>query len=418
LKLSEKCYPLLALKSPFNFIHMKKLEVGIPNLPGIAKFKEQIDGIFNRRQLTNNGPLVQELEKVWEDKFKVKHAIAVSNATMGLYLAMEALLPKGAKVIVPSFTFIASAHAITQASLNPKFIDCGGPSMMYHPSTLILDDMLNKEPGIKGVLIPNLFGTASNCEFIGSIAKRRNVKLIYDSAHGVGTSFRSTSNKPIPLGGFGDCEVFSLHATKLINGFEGGIITTNNSDLAVTLREMRNFGFQENAGVQGSSVGYGTNAKLSEIHALMALCNLEYLDEIINHNKMIFDLYVKHLPMQINVMAPIAYTYKCNYSYVPCEVGGSESSIRNRSLRDFILKYIYEKANIRARIYFKPCHLNPIYKVLENKVPNAERLAATSFCLPTGLNIDKDDVIYICAKIRESIEQFNTLSKSQGAACN
>lgn len=352
----------------------KKYYVGKPNILDRNKFLERVNTILDSGILTNNGPFVQELEDKFRKYTKTKYAIAVANATLGLELVLNSL-PAG-EVIVPTFTFIATVHAITRAGHYPVFVD-------------IQDDCLVNPEHIEAAITPktvailpvNLFGNICDPATYDYFQDCYSVPVIFDSAHSVGCK----------TGDNGLAEVFSLHATKLCNGFEGGIITTNDSNLAIKLRQYRNFGYVGPIpDPEGEIVELGTNAKLSEIHAAAALTNFEQLSTIIAHNKYIWSCYQSFLPEDVGLLTPNPYE-SSNFSYIVCK----------HKKRDEVVSYLH-KSDIFARKYFKHlCH--SVYNDNTN-CPIAEDLASSVFCLPTGLDITIDDVKNICARIRSILE--------------
>ena len=368
---------------------MREYYVGEPNILNKELFLKRASDILDSRRLTNGGKYVKELEYEVEQYLNVGHAIAVSNATVGLELALRAFLKRDSLVFVPSFTFIATIHAIKNAGGIPCFID------IEDDFTIELEKMAKNSlnnpfcPG-KAILACNLFGNICNIERLKTIAKENDIKLIYDSAHALGCLDEKSEKY---VGNFGDCEIFSLHATKLVNSGEGGIITTNNGELADKLRRMRNFGFSPTGGPQGEVIDYGTNAKMSELTAALGLTSFESIQEIIGWNYENFKAYKKYLPKEVSLMEP--NTYFSNFSYIIVEV--------DQSKRDSLVDYL-QKHSIFARTYFQPCHLTTIYKTKQQlNWLKTERKAKRVIALPTGINVDKTDIKYICEVIGEGL---------------
>ena len=230
-----------------------KLYVGRPNIGDRERFLERVNGILDRRWLSNDGPLLKEFEEKVAAFLGVKNVVAMCNATAALEIACRALDLKG-EVIVPSYTFVATAHALQWQEITPVFCDMNPATHNIDPAKI--EKLIT--PRTTGIIGVHVWGRGCDAQAIESIAAKRNLKVMYDASHG----FACTKGGRM-LGTFGECEVFSFHATKFLNCFEGGAVVTNNDDLAEKMRLMRNFGF-----VDFDKVVYlGVNGKMSEIHA-------------------------------------------------------------------------------------------------------------------------------------------------------
>ena len=247
-----------------------KLHVGRPNIGNRDRLLARINDILDRRWLSNNGIYVQEFEQRIAELVGVKHCIAICNATIALEIAIRAAGLKG-EVIIPSFTFVATAHSLQWQEITPVFCD-------VDPYTHNLDPLKIEQaitPRTTGIIGVHLWGRPCNVEALTKIAQNHNLKLMFDASHAFGCSTKGRM-----VGSFGDAEVFSFHATKFLNAFEGGAIVTNNDELATKIRLMKNFGFAGNDNV----VYIGTNGKMHEASAAMGLTGLESLDEFIDVN--------------------------------------------------------------------------------------------------------------------------------------
>jgi dTDP-4-amino-4,6-dideoxygalactose transaminase len=351
------------------FLMNNKLYVGRPNIGDRERFLERVNGILDRRWLSNDGPLLKEFEEKVAGFLGVKNVVAMCNATVALEIACRALDLKG-EVIVPSYTFVATAHALQWQEITPVFCDMNPATHNIDP-TKIERLITPRTTGIVGV---HVWGRGCETEVIEEIAAKRNLKVMYDASHGFGCTKGGRM-----LGTFGECEVFSFHATKFLNCFEGGAVVTNNDDLAEKMRLMRNFGF-----VDFDKVVYlGVNGKMSEIHAAMGLTNFEAMDEIISVNRRNYEAYKAGLA-ELPGISVIDY----------------EVCRRNR---DQIVEALHAN-NIIARKYFWPgCHKMEPYRSLQ---PNAglllaetERVAARVIVLPTGQSITAEIVADICSII-------------------
>src|SRR5215471_3374342 len=209
------------------------LHVGRPNIGNRERFEERVGEILDNRWLTNNGPYVKKFEQRIADFVGVKHCVAMCNATVALEIAIRASGMFG-EVIVPSFTFIATANALEWQGITPVFCDIDPATYNLNPD--LVEELIT--PRTTGILPVHVFGRACDIARLSEIARRRDLKLLFDSAHAFGCSYKGQM-----IGRFGNAEVFSFHATKFLNSLEGGAIVTNDDELAKRLRLMKNFGF-------------------------------------------------------------------------------------------------------------------------------------------------------------------------------
>ena len=245
----------------------ERLHVGRPNIGDLARFQERLDDMFERRWLTNDGPYVQAFERRVAELCGVRHCIAMANGTIGLEIMLRAVGMKG-EVIVPSFTFVATAHALQWQEIRPVFAD-------VDPVTHTLDPRRVEElitPRTTGIVGVHCWGTACDVEGLQDVADRHNLALVFDAAHAFGCSSGGRM-----IGSFGRAECFSFHATKIVNTFEGGAVTTDDDELAQAMRYMRNFGF---AGVD-RVVHLGSNGKMPEVCAIMGLTSLDSYEDFV-----------------------------------------------------------------------------------------------------------------------------------------
>jgi dTDP-4-amino-4,6-dideoxygalactose transaminase len=370
----------------------KLLHVGRPNLGDRNALIARINGMLDRRWFSNNGPLVQEFENKIADFIGVKHAVAMCNATVALEIASRALKLHG-EVIVPSYTFVATAHALQWQEITPVFCDMDPATHNIDPAKI--EQLIT--PKTTGILGVHVWGRRCDTEIIEEIAARRNLKVMYDASHGFACSRGGRM-----LGTFGECEVFSFHATKFLNCFEGGAVVTNSDDLAKKMRLMRNFGFQG-----FDDVAYlGVNGKMTEVCAAMGLTSLEAVDEIIAVNLRNYEAYKSGLA-NLPGISLINYdpAERNNYQYVVLEVD-PDLCPRNR---DEIVEALHTE-NIFARKYFWPgCHRMEPYRSLQPNagllLPETERISARVIVLPTGQMVDVEMVQRICNVIMKAVKK-------------
>jgi dTDP-4-amino-4,6-dideoxygalactose transaminase len=366
------------------------LHVGRPNIGGKERLLQRISQIVDCRWLTNSGPCVEEFEQQLRQLLGISHCDCLSNATDGLQLAMRAMEMHG-EVIVPAFTFIATAHAVQWLGFTPVFCD-------VDPRTHTLDPARVEElitPRTTGILGVHLWGQPCDIEALAAIASRHGLKLLFDAAHAFSCSWRGRM-----IGNFGDAEVFSFHATKVFNTFEGGALATNNRELAWRVRRMRNFGF---AGLDQTD-SLGTNAKMSEASAAMGLTNLESLQDFIETNQRNYHMYRRGIEGIPGLrMLEFDANEKRNYQYVVLEVEESEAILSRDALQEILWA-----ENVLARRYFYPgCHrMEPYSSTMPNvgsRLPVTEWLAHRVLVLPTGTAVNTEQIEIICGILRFAI---------------
>jgi len=363
------------------------VHVGRPNIGGRARLLERLNAILDSRWLTNGGPCVQEFEARIAERLNVKHCIAVCNATVGLEIAVRALDLSG-EVVVPSFTFVATAHALQWLGIKPVFGDVKRETHALDPQAV--ERLIT--PRTTGIVGVHLWGNPCDIEALSDLARRHGLRLMFDAAHAFGCSHAGRM-----IGGFGEAEVFSFHATKFVNCFEGGAITTNSDETARRARLMQNFGFSGYDQVEC----VGTNGKMSEISAAMGLTSLESMEQIIRHNRRLIEAYRRELA-GIAGLTVLEYPLaeRRNYQYVIVEIDAGRFGLS----RDQLVEVLHAE-NLLARRYFYPgCHRMEPYRTLEpdagRRLPVTEWLCDRVMALPTGTAVSGDDVAVIGSIIR------------------
>jgi dTDP-4-amino-4,6-dideoxygalactose transaminase len=367
------------------------LHVGRPNIGNRQEILRRIEQILDSRWLSNNGPLVREFESKLENYLQVKHCIAICNGTVALELATRALDFKG-EVIVPSYTFIATPHALQWQGIRPVFADINPSTHNLDPSA-VRKRITKRTTGIIGV---HLWGRICPVEELQAIADEHGLRLMFDASHAFGCSRAGRM-----IGNFGECEVFSFHATKFLNAFEGGAITTNNDDLAARIRLMKNFGFHGYDNV----IYLGTNGKMTEVCAAMGITGLEAIGEFIATNQANYEAYrkgVADIP-GIEIMSyPKGDTY--NYQYVIAEVSPQCALSRDE------LVAVLHCENVLARKYFWPgCHHMKPYRELypeeDQFLTQTNKLSPRVIVLPTGTAVSPKEIAVVCDIIRTACLQ-------------
>lgn len=335
------------------------IPVSEPFLPPIAEYNKLIQTLWESRWLTNNGIYVQELEKRLKEHLQIPSIFFVSNGTIGLQLALNALRING-EVITTPFSFVATTASIIWENNQPVFVD-------IDPDTLCID--VNKIERVitdetKAILATHVFGIPCDVEKIQELAEKYNLRVIYDAAHAFGVKYRDKS-----LLRYGDISVLSFHATKLFHTVEGGGIVNNvSNDIGERIQSLRSFGYEnEHFHVPG------INGKNSEFHAAMGLCNLGYVDLIVKKRKELTEVYDTYLISKIKrpkLMGNIHY----NYAYYPIIFRSEEQLLR--------VKLTLESHSIQTRRYFYPS-LNKLPYINEgNNCPISEDISKRILCLP------------------------------------
>ena len=379
----------------------EKLHVGRPNIGDRERLLERINEILDSRWLSNSGPYEQELERRIAEMIGVRHCIAMCNATVAMEIAIRALDLTG-EVIVPSFTFVATAHALQWQQIKPVFADIDERTHTLSPARV--EELIT--PRTTGIIGVHLWGRPCEADALAEIAARHKLKLLYDAAHAFGATHGGRM-----IGNFGDAEVFSFHATKFLNSFEGGAVTTNDDELAAKIRLMKNFGF---AGYD-RVIYIGTNGKMTEVCAAMGLTSLDALDELVAVNRRNYERYGELLAGLPGVeLMRYDGAEKCNYQYLVVEVDEAATKIS----RDDLLQ-ILQAENVVARRYFYPgCHRMEPYRTLDPEagrvLPVTERVAARVLVLPTGTAVGAGEIEQICDIIRTAVAHGGEASARLG----
>jgi len=364
--------------------------VGRPNVGDRRALHARIDGLLDRRWLSNDGPLVREFEQAICDLTGTAHCVAVCNATVALEILIRALGLAG-EVIVPSFTFVATAHALQWLGLTPVFCDVDPITHNIDPAQV--ERLIT--PRTAAVLGVHVWGRPCDVDRLSAIAHDHAIPLLFDAAHAFGCSYRGGS-----VGTFGAAEVFSFHATKVLNTFEGGAVVTNNGALADRLRLMRNFGF---AGYD-RVVEVGTNGKMPEVCAAMGLTGLESFETFVAVNRRNYREYASRLACIPGVrLVTYDETERCNFQYVVAEIDADVTHIGRDPLVDVLFA-----ENILARRYFHPgCHRMEPYRSLpryaDADLPETERLSDRVLCLPNGTDVTSEDAGRIADVLRGAV---------------
>lgn len=357
------------------------LHVNLPKSPDKDNFLKLISKVLESKRFTNGGPLTEQLEHKIATYLGVGECVLVANGTLGLQLVTRALNLKG-EVIVPAFTFIATANALKWEGITPVFCDID-----LNTHNICLDHCKQLiTPKTSAILGVHLWGRSCNSRELKKLAEKHKISLFFDASH----AFACGKNKQL-IGSFGEAEIFSLHATKAFHTGEGGAITTNNKYLANKLRKMRSFGFVD----YDKTECLGINAKISELHAALGLANLDSLANSLKVSRNNHQLY-SSLLSNIEGIDILQYDQPHNFHYIVAEIQENAPLNRNELLQVLIHE------NVIARRYFYPgCHRMAPFGSTTSYSPlkNTDKLAEKILILPGGSNLSSEEVEGVCETI-------------------
>jgi len=363
------------------------LHVGRPNVGDRAQVLQAIDEAMAERWLSNSGAKLEAFERRLSEQLGGLHCVATCNATLGLQIALRALDVQG-EVVLPAFTFVATAHAVAWERLTPVFADIEPETLCMGPEQAAE----RIEPAAGALLGVHLWGRSADLEGLERLARERDLPLVFDAAHALGCSRGGR-----PLACFGDAAILSFHATKVANSFEGGAIVTADRELAERAATMRNFGFVE----EDEIVGLGTNAKMSEAAAAMGLASLDALDGFLAANRRNYDAYVEALDGVPGVrLLTFEPPESANCHHIAVLVDPGAGGLDRDALRDVLVA-----ENVLARRYFYPgCHRVPPYSANPSPpLPVTDRILGRCLSLPTGTAVDVEDVARIGQIVRLAV---------------
>jgi dTDP-4-amino-4,6-dideoxygalactose transaminase len=314
---------------------------------------------------------------------------------------MRAMEMRG-EVIVPAFTFVATAHAVQWLGFTPVFCDVDPRTHNIDPARV--EELIT--PRTTGILAVHLWGQPCDIEALETIARRHGLKLLFDAAHAFNCSWRGRM-----VGNFGGAEVFSFHATKVFNTFEGGALATNNPELARRTQSTRNFGF---SGLDQTDT-LGVNAKMSEASAAMGLTNLESLAVFVETNRRNYLAYRRGTEGIPGVrMLEYDPNEKRNYQYIVLEIEESQTVLS----RDALQQILWAEYVLARRYFYPGCHRMEPYASIMPKVgsrlPATEHLARRVLVLPTGTAVSVEQVEIICGILRFAVSHAGDIAQRLG----
>ncbi len=351
-----------------------------PVLPSINKYAAHIEGVFKRNWLTNNGPLLQELEIRLADYLNVENLLLVSNGTLALQVAYAALNVSG-KVLTTPFSFAATASSLCWQKLTPHFVD-------INPLTFNLELSSSATPlneDYSAIVGVHVFGNPCEIEQIDDYAQQHSLNVIYDAAHAFGSEYRGQS-----LLSYGDAATISLHATKLFHCVEGGAIVFKDKDKLAKARQMINFGFD----VNGIPDCIGINAKMSEMHAAMGLTMLDVIDDILDKRQNLVAHYQKQLAGVVNFQQWHVHGNN-NGAYMPV-LFQSEAELNRVSA-------VLTAQGIQNRRYFYPSLAEVSAYDGLGDTPIANDISRRVLCLPLYFDLSFTDVEFIANAVKTAL---------------
>ncbi len=345
-----------------------------PFLPPVEEYKKYLDGIWHRQWLTNMGPLASDLEMKLKHYLGVNHLLFVTNGTVALQMAIKALDLKG-EIITTPFSFVATTSSIVWEGCTPIFVD-------IDPNSLNIDaDKIDAAitPQTSAILATHVYGNPCEVEKIEEIARKHDLKVIYDGAHAFGVQVQGKS-----VFEYGDVSICSLHATKLYHSTEGGLLIAPNKTLLKKMAFMRNFGI---SGFDTFSE-LGINAKNSEFHAAMGLVNLNYVEQIHEKRKELTEHYDKKLK-NIKAIKPLWSSLATqNYAYYPIVLESEELLLK--------IKTKLDSNEIFTRRYFYPSLASALPYLEETSLPITDDISKRVLCLPLYQSLTIEEVDLIC----------------------
>lgn len=349
-------------------------------LPPQEEYNNIVKRAWDNVWLTNRGELTLELESKLQSYLNIDNIIITNNGTTPLQIALK-LLGSYGEIITTPFSYVATSAAIVWENCKPVFVD-------IHPEYLTIDET-KIEAAITSkttaILATHVFGNPCHIEKIEAIAKKYNLKIIYDAAHSFGVKYNNQS-----IFNFGDVSTCSFHATKLFHTGEGGAMFCSDTELQEKLFYSHNFGHNGPLDFHG----LGINAKISELQSAMGLAIFPYMDFIIDERKKVVDFYNANLNLSLTKTIKLRENTHWNYSYYPLLFDCEATLIR--------IQKALNKENIFPRRYFYPS-LNTIEYLKAEKMPIAEAIASSIMCLPLYVGLTTTELNQICTIINNEL---------------
>ncbi len=349
-------------------------------MPDKDKYQKYVDKLFSNSWITNNGELVQELEKRLATHLGVKNIILVANGTVALEIAYRALEIRDYVITTP-FSFVATTSSLATNGLKPIFADIDKESLNIDP--VKIEQAITKNT--QAIVPVHVFGNGCEVQEIEKIATKNGLKVIYDAAHAFDITFNDQS-----ILNYGDISVLSFHATKLFHTIEGGALIINDDDLVQKARYLINFGIENEELIPE----LGTNAKMNEFEAAMGLCMLDEMDLIYKKREDIFNYYKRELEGLVDFQK---WNENCsnNYGYFPILLKNEEQTLK--------VQHALNKKDIFPRRYFYPSLDTLSYIEPKQFCPISRDISKRVLCLPIYPTLEQKDQRLIINTIKESL---------------
>ncbi|GAB3921098.1 DegT/DnrJ/EryC1/StrS family aminotransferase [Mucilaginibacter myungsuensis] len=349
----------------------------------MSEYVKYLDGIWERGWLTNNGPLVNDLELRLKSYLNISHLLYVNNGTIALQLAIKALGLTG-EIITTPFSYVATTSSIVWEGCEAVFVDIEPDSYNIDP-TKIEAAITDKTTGI---IATHVYGNPCDIDAIDAIAKKHNLKVIYDAAHCFGTTYKGRS-----VFDHGNVSTTSFHTTKIYHTVEGGAVFAKDPDVLRTMAYMRNFGHDGRV----DYFGVGINGKNSEFHAAFGLVNLDHIDEIMSRRKGQYARYTEKLRQHKGIQLTINKDADFNCAYFPLYF--ESEALLLKSINELQEQYVV------PRRYFYPS-LSVLPYVKKCDTPISDEVSSRILCLPLYHKLQDEEIDMIC-RILLRVQQYN-----------
>lgn len=349
-------------------------------LPNKEKYQKYVDEIFASGWVTNNGPMVKKLEKRLSEYLGVKNIVLVANGTVALEIAYRTLDIKNYVITTP-FSFVATTSSLVTNGLKPIFADIDSDTLNIDPKNI--EELIT--PNTSAIVPVHVFGNACDVERIDNIAKKHDLKVIYDAAHAFNVQFKGES-----VLRHGDISTLSFHATKLFHTIEGGALIINDDALVEKARYLINFGIENTESIPE----LGTNAKMNEFEAAMGLCMLDEIEGISQKRQEIYKRYKKELGGELEYQSQNMHSTQ-NYSYFPIILNNEQQTIKVLKALNkeqiFPRRYFYTSLDTLS--YIEPKQVSPISRDISKRI----------LALPLYSELDKSSQMKIINVIKEAL---------------
>ncbi len=357
--------------------------------------KKYLSKCIDTGWISSDGPFVKKFENKFAKKMQRKFGIAVTNGSSAIDVAVEALnIKKGDEVILPTFTIISSILQIIRSGAKPVLVDCDPQT--WNMDTNQIEAKINSKT--KVILVVHIYGLPVDMDPILKLCKKYKLKLIEDAAEVIGQTYKKRQ-----CGSFGDISTFSFYPNKHITTGEGGMLLTNNINLAKKSQELRNLCFKPNKRFVHYKLGW--NFRMSNIQAALGVAQLEQLDKFIKKKRWIGEIYNSYLSKIEGILLPLE---KTNYSKNIYWVYGIVLKKENKMKASEVIRKM-KKLGVGCRPFFYPMHQQPIFKKMglfkNQKFPVAERLYKYGFYVPSGLSLTKSKITKVCEALHKTINK-------------